>query len=149
MTANIEPATVLEPASGLRLGPWRITFDTNPDDCNLHCIMCEDHSPYSSTQPERLSAGLPRRRMDIELIRRVLADSVGTPLREIIPSTMGEPLLYRDFDEIPDLCAWYGVKLNLTTNGTFPRRGARGWAERIVPVTSDVKVSWNGFAKET
>ena len=33
-----------------RSGPWRITFDTNPDDCNLHCIMCEDHSPYSSTQ---------------------------------------------------------------------------------------------------
>ena len=32
-------------------GPWRITFDTNPDDCNLHCIMCEDHWPYSTTQP--------------------------------------------------------------------------------------------------
>ena len=145
---SIAPATVLEPASGLRLGPWRITFDTNPDDCNLHCIMCEDHSPYSSTQPDRLSAGLPKRRMDIDLIRRVLADSVGTPLGEIIPSAMGEPLLYRDFDEILDLCAQYGVKLNLTTNGTFPRRGARGWAERIVPVTSDVKVSWNATVDE-
>ena len=87
--------------------------------------------------------------MDIDLIRQVLADSVGTPLREIIPSTMGEPLLYRDFDEILDLCAQYGVKLNLTTNGTFPRRGARAWAERIVPVTSDVKISWNGSTKET
>ena len=62
---------------------------------------------------------------------------------------MGEPLLYRRFDEILDLCAKYGVKLNLTTNGTFPRRGARAWAERIVPVTSDVKVSWNGSTKET
>ena len=130
-------------------GPWRITFDTNPDDCNLHCIMCEDHSPHSSTQTDRLSAGLPKRRMDIDLIRRVLSESVGTPLREIIPSTMGEPLLYRDFDEILDLCAQYGVKLNLTTNGTFPRLGARAWAERIVPVTSDAKVSWNGSTKET
>ena len=137
------------PATGSKPGPWRITFDTNPDDCNLHCIMCEDHSPYSSTQPDRLSAGLPRRRMGIDLIRRVLAESVGTPLREIIPSTMGEPLLYRDFDEILDLCTQYGVKLNLTTNGTFPRLGARAWAERIVPVTSDVKVSWNGSTKET
>ena len=36
-----------------RPGPWRITFDTNPDDCNLHCIMCEDHSPYSTTQSDR------------------------------------------------------------------------------------------------
>src|SRR5207253_2951864 len=26
-------------------GPWRITFDTNPDTCNLHCVMCEEHSP--------------------------------------------------------------------------------------------------------
>ena len=120
-----------------------------PDDCNLHCIMCEDHSPYSTTQPDRRKAGLPRRRMDIGLVRRVLAGSWGTPLREIIPSTMGEPLLYRHFDEILDLCAEHGVKLNLTTNGTFPGRGARAWAERIVPVASDVKVSWNGSTSGT
>ena len=132
-----------------RPGPWRITFDTNPDDCNLHCIMCEDHSPHSTTQSDRRAAGRPKRRMDIDLLRRVLRESRGTPLREIIPSTMGEPLLYRHFDEILDLCAEYGVMLNLTTNGTFPQRGARAWAERIVPVTSDVKISWNGSTGET
>lgn len=130
-------------------GPWRITFDTNPDDCNLRCIMCEDHSPYSSTQSDRRAAGLPKRRMDIAMIRRVLADAAGNGLREIIPSTMGEPLIYRHMDEIIDLCAEYGVRLNLTTNGTFPVRGAKAWAERIVPVGSDVKVSWNGAARET
>ena len=130
-------------------GPWRITFDTNPDDCNLHCIMCEDHSPYSTTQSDRRNEGRPKRRMGIDLIRQVMAESRGTGLREIIPSTMGEPLLYRHFDEILDLCAKYGVKLNLTTNGTFPQRGAKTWAERIVPVTSDVKISWNGSTKET
>ena len=149
MTPHVDPVSVAGTPPGVKPGPWRVTFDTNPDDCNLHCIMCEDHSPHSSTQPDRLRAGLPRRRMDIDLIRRVLAESTGTPLREIIPSTMGEPLLYRDFDEILDLCAQYGVKLNLTTNGTFPWRGATAWAERIVPVTSDVKVSWNGSTKET
>ena len=132
-----------------RPGPWRITFDTNPDDCNLHCIMCEDHSPYSTTQSDRRRVGRPKRRMDIDLIRKVMEDSRGKGLREIIPSTMGEPLLYRHFDEILDLCAEYGVKLNLTTNGTFPRLGAKAWAERIVPVTSDVKVSWNGATKAT
>ena len=137
-----------EPAQ-VRSGPWRITFDTNPDDCNLRCIMCEDHSPYSTTQSDRRMAGSPKRRMGIDLIRRVMEESRGTGLREIIPSTMGEPLLYRHFDEILDLCAEFGVKLNLTTNGTFPRRGARAWAERIVPVTSDVKVSWNGATKTT
>ena len=135
-------------ASPRKPGPWRITFDTNPDDCNLRCIMCEDHSPYSTTQPDRRKAGLPKRRMDIGLIRRVLEEARGTPLREIIPSTMGEPLLYRHMDEIIDLCVEYGVMLNLTTNGTFPKKGARAWAERIVPVTSDVKISWTGSTKE-
>ena len=37
---------------------------------------------------------------------------------------VGEPLLYLHFDEILDLCAEYGVRINLTTNGIFPRRGA-------------------------
>jgi MoaA/NifB/PqqE/SkfB family radical SAM enzyme len=87
--------------------------------------------------------------MDIELIRRVLEESQDTPLREIIPSTMGEPLLYQYMDELIHLCSQYRVKLNLTTNGTFPKRGARAWAERIVPVASDVKISWNGAQKET
>ena len=130
-------------------GPWRITFDTNPDDCNLKCIMCEEHSIYSSCQTNRKEAGLPRRRMDIDLIRKVLENSKGTGLKEIIPSTMGEPLLYRHFEEILQLCHDYQVKLNLTTNGTFPKYGATEWAKRIVPVGSDVKISWNGATKQT
>ena len=155
MTMGALPGQVERPLdsvprdSGSDEGPWRITFDTNPDDCNLHCIMCEDHSPYSTTQSDRRRDGLPKRRMDIELIRRVLAESQGTALREIIPSTMGEPLLYRHFDEILDLCSQYSVKLNLTTNGTFPQRGAKRWAERIVSVASDVKISWNGSTRQT
>jgi MoaA/NifB/PqqE/SkfB family radical SAM enzyme len=139
----------MESTPPIRPGPWRITFDTNPDDCNIHCIMCEEHSPYSPLQRERIQAGMPQRRMDIAVIRQVLEESQGTPLREIIPSTMGEPLIYQHFNEILDLCLQYGVKLNLTTNGTFPGRGAQAWAERIVPVASDVKISWNGARKET
>lgn len=130
-------------------GPWRITFDTNPEDCNLKCIMCEEFSQYSPRQKERREAKIPRRRMPIELIRRVIEDSQGTGLQEIIPSTIGEPLLYDHFDEILRMCVEFGVKLNLTTNGTFPRKSARDWAERIVPVASDVKISWNGATKYT
>ena len=130
-------------------GPWRITLDTNPDDCNLKCIMCEGFSPYSARQKERSSAGLPRRRMPVELIRRVIEEAVPLGLREVIPSTMGEPLLYEHFDVIADLCVEHGLKLNLTTNGTFPGRGARAWAERVVPIGSDVKISWNGASRDT
>ena len=133
-----------------RPGPWRITFDTNPDTCNLRCVMCEEHSPHSSLQTLRKKAGRPRRLMPIELIRRVVAEAAAAGgLREIIPSTMGEPLLYEHFEDILTLCSQYGVRLNLTTNGTFPRLGVRAWAERIVPVGSDVKISWNGATKAT
>jgi glycosyltransferase involved in cell wall biosynthesis/MoaA/NifB/PqqE/SkfB family radical SAM enzyme len=130
-------------------GPWRITFDTNPDTCNLRCIMCEEHSPLSDKQEQRKGAGTPRRVMPMEILRRVIAEAAANGLREVIPSTMGEPLLYEHFDEIIDLCVAHGVKLNLTTNGTFPGRGVRAWAERVVPVSSDVKISWNGATKET
>ena len=130
-------------------GPWRITFDTNPDTCNLKCIMCEEHSPHSALQATRKAEGRPHRNMPIELIRRVVAGAAPNGLREIIPSTMGEPLLYEHFEEIIDLCREHRVKLNLTTNGTFPRLGARVWAERLVPVSSDVKISWNGATKGT
>ena len=132
-----------------RPGPWRITFDTNPDTCNLRCVMCEEHSPHSPKQAARRAAGLPRRVMDLEVVRRTIAEAAAHGLEEVIPSTMGEPLLYEHFDAIIDLCTEHGVKLNLTTNGTFPGRGARAWAERIVSVTSDTKVSWNGATAAT
>ena len=130
-------------------GPWRITFDTNPDTCNLRCIMCEEHSPHSPLQVQRRAEGRPRRLMPFEMIERVVADAAPHGLQEIIPSTMGEPLLYEHFEGILELCHRYDVKLNLTTNGTFPRLGAQGWARKIVPVTSDVKISWNGATKAT
>ncbi len=132
-----------------RRAPWRITFDTNPDSCNLHCTMCEEHSPFSSKQQERKAAGRPLRVMPFEMIERVVAETAPLGLEEIIPSTMGEPLLYKSFERILDLCGRYGVRLNLTTNGTFPKLGAHAWAERIVPVTSDVKISWNGATRKT
>lgn len=129
--------------------PWRITFDTNPDTCNLKCVMCEEHSPHSPRQIRRKQEGRPRRVMPIALLEKIVADAAGKGLREIIPSTMGEPLLYRDFDQILDICERYQVALNLTTNGTFPGRGARAWAERLVSLCSDVKISINGASAAT
>jgi MoaA/NifB/PqqE/SkfB family radical SAM enzyme len=87
--------------------------------------------------------------MDVSLIRSVIEEQAPLGLREIIPSTMGEPLLYEDFDEIIRLCAQHGIKMNLTTNGTFPKRGADKWAQLLVPICSDVKISWNGGCKST
>jgi MoaA/NifB/PqqE/SkfB family radical SAM enzyme len=87
--------------------------------------------------------------MDPALPRAVLAGLRGGPLREVIPSTLGEPLLWPGMDALVDLCAERGLSLNLTTNGTFPGRGARAWAERLLPVLSDAKISWNGATAAT
>jgi len=87
--------------------------------------------------------------MDPALARALLAEAAGGPLREVIPSTMGEPLLWAGIDDLVDACAAGAVRLNLTTNGTWPTRGGRGWAERLAPVASDVKVSWNGATAAT
>jgi molybdenum cofactor biosynthesis enzyme MoaA len=87
--------------------------------------------------------------MDVALIRKIIEEQAPLGLKEIIPSTMGEPLLYEDFDEIIRLCSQHGIKMNLTTNGTFPKRGAEKWAQLLVPICSDVKISWNGGCKAT
>jgi hypothetical protein len=64
--------------------PYRITFDTNPDDCNLACVMCEQHSVHSPHQHERRAQGLRKRRMDFDLIRQIVEEAVPKGLREIV-----------------------------------------------------------------
>ena len=124
-------------------GPWRITFDTNPDICNLKCIMCEQFSIYNRTRKKQ------NRIMDFDIIQRVVESTTKFGIKEIIPSTMGEPLLYSDFEKMIELVETYSLKLNLTTNGTFPKLGVEKWSELILPVASDIKISINGATKET
>jgi MoaA/NifB/PqqE/SkfB family radical SAM enzyme len=91
----------------------------------------------------------PPRRMDPALAEAVVRAAAAAGAREVIPSTMGEPLLWAGLDRLVDLCAALRLSLNVTTNGTFPGRGAAAWAERLVPVASDVKISWNAARAET
>jgi len=129
---------------------WRVTIDTNPEDCNLHCIMCEEHSPYSDFIPNLYKeTGIKRRRMPFDWVEKIFAQAKALGVREIIPSTMGEPLLYKGFDRIFTLSQQTGIKINLTTNGTFPKKTVEEWAQLIVPNTTDVKISWNGATAET
>ncbi|RBP28399.1 glycosyltransferase involved in cell wall biosynthesis [Oceanihabitans sediminis] len=129
---------------------WRITIDTNPEDCNLKCIMCEEHSPYSDfIDTLYKETGIKRRRMDFETVQQIFEQASALGVKEIIPSTMGEPLLYKQFDQIFDLAKQHGIKINLTTNGTFPKKSVLDWAKLIVPNTTDVKISWNGATAET
>lgn len=129
---------------------WRITIDTNPEDCNLKCIMCEEHSPYSDFIPTLYKeTGVKRRRMKFETVEHIFQQAEKLGVREIIPSTMGEPLLYKGIEGIFELSKRFGIKINLTTNGTFPKHSVEEWAKMIVPNTTDVKISWNGATAET
>ncbi len=129
---------------------WRITLDTNPEDCNLKCIMCEEHSPYSNFIEELYRrTGKRRRRMPKEWIREIFIQAKALGVKEIIPSTMGEPLIYKHIELFFQYAKEFDILINLTTNGTFPRKSATEWAKIIVPVTSDTKISLNGATKET
>ena len=124
---------------------WRITIDTNPEDCNYHCIMCEEHSRFSHFK-ETIGC---RRLMPVEWIDSLFEEASRLGVREIIPSTMGEPLLYKGIDRFYELSRKTGIKINLTTNGSVPGKGIDEWARIILPNTTDVKISINGATKET
>ena len=133
----------------------RITLLTNPDVCNLHCPLCFLNQRKGA---ERVNFGCESRiwgsrsfgEMSFETARVAIEkyaaerDSSGKRiLREVIPSTMGEPLLYSHFDELLELCESLGIPLNLTTNGTFPGKwGSDAGMAVLLHACSDVKISY-------
>ena len=121
----------------------RITLLTNPDVCNLRCPLC-----FLNQRKRAFGMG----EMKIETARRAIDRYAGmgplSPdgLREVIPSTMGEPLLYTYFSELLDYCRARHLPLNLTTNGTFPGFwGTDAGMARLLDACSDIKVSCMAF----
>lgn len=119
----------------------RVTLLTNPDVCNLHCPLC-------FLNQRAFAFGLGE--MPFEIARAAIEkyaaerDASGKRLlQEVIPSTMGEPLLYSHFDELLELCRALKIPLNLTTNGTFPGKWGRDAVmELLLRSCSDIKVSY-------
>lgn len=151
----------------------RVTLLTNPDVCNLHCSLCflnqrallncnarsaengnGDCPPDNARErffycnKERRAFGMGE--MPFEIARAAIEkyaaerDASGKRLlREVIPSTMGEPLLYSHFDELLEFCRALEIPLNLTTNGTFPGKwGSDAAMGVLLRSCSDIKVSY-------
>lgn len=118
----------------------RLTFLTNPGLCNLSCLMCKGFG-----SPNRHLSNV---QVSFNLIERIISREVHRGLKEVIPSTMGEPLLYDHFESLLILLRKTGVRLNLTTNGTFPRGGVERWAPILLPVTSDIKISMQALDQQ-
>jgi MoaA/NifB/PqqE/SkfB family radical SAM enzyme len=129
---------------------FRLTLDTNPEDCNLSCMMCEEHSEFSEFKNKLYKeTGIMHRRMPEEWIGTIFNEAQKLGVKEIIPSTMGEPLLYKHIDTFFHLAAEKNILINLTTNGTFPGKTVKEWADLIIPVTIDTKFSVNGATATT
>ena len=140
----------------------RITLLTNPDVCNLRCPLCFlnqralhncGESNCNGERPPdnnrgRCAFGMGE--MNFEIARAAVEkyaaerDVSGKRLlREVIPSTMGEPLLYSHFDELLELCKLLEIPLNLTTNGTFPGKwGSEDVMGVLLRSCRDIKVSY-------
>lgn len=151
----------------------RITLLTNPDVCNLRCPLCflnqralhncnarsaengnGDCPPDNGRErffycnKERRAFGMGE--MPFEIAKAAIEkyaaerDASGKRLlREVIPSTMGEPLLYSHFEELLELCRAFGIPLNLTTNGTFPGKwGSEDAMGVLLRSCRDIKVSY-------
>jgi radical SAM protein with 4Fe4S-binding SPASM domain len=101
--------------------------------------MCDTHSIHNKEKlPIRTS-------MSKLLLERSINEALNVGVKEIIPSTMGEPLMYEHFDVFIDKLSHSNTKLNLTTNGTFPKHGVKLWAEKLLPILSDIKISLNSI----
>lgn len=114
----------------------RITLLTNPDICNLKCPLC-------FLQQRGRSFGMGE--MPFETAVAAIQE-YEDGLEEVIPSTMGEPLLYSNFSRLLDFCSDRRILLNLTTNGTFPGMwGKSAGYEKLLRACSDIKISGLAF----
>lgn len=118
----------------------RITLLTNPDLCNLHCPLCFLNQCGVSGRFGEMPIEVARAAIERYASER---DEYGNRLlREVIPSTMGEPLLYSKFNELLQVCEAKSLKLNLTTNGTFPGKwNSKFGMELLLTACSDIKIS--------
>ena len=119
----------------------RITLLTNPDVCNLRCPLCFLNQRAFAFGMGEMSFEVARAAIEKYAAER---DASGKRLlREVIPSTMGEPLLYSHFEKLLKLCRAMGLPLNLTTNGTFPGKwGSDAAMELLLHSCRDIKVSY-------
>jgi len=117
---------------------WRITLLTNPDKCNLSCPLC-------FMRQRGIPFGMGE--MPLALALRSITEYKET-LKEVIPSTMGEPLLYSHFESLREFCFNQNIPLNLTTNGTFPNYLEFEKQKKLLQSCSDIKISLMGFSQE-
>jgi len=99
----------------------RLTLQISPGLCNQQCLVCRVHSPWNLQ-------GKPTAQLNWQQIESQIRNAHAQGVRELIPGSMGEPLLHPTFPQIVDLCNQLGWHINILTNGSFPQ-GIAYWHE--------------------
>lgn len=128
--ANLEEVSRRERINSL---PVRITLNTNKN-CNLRCKLCG-----FSTK----SQNLEKDRMKLDLIE-IISEELFSTAWEVVPSTIGEPLVYENFLDLIHLIGEYQCRIELYTNGMLLDEEI---SRKILPFLADLKVSFDAASK--
>lgn len=131
---HLHPRRVADWEAGQNVYP--IYMELSPAGaCNHRCTFCGvDFMGYQS------------RKLATPMLERLLPEMGRLGVKSIMYAGEGEPLLHPDMAHIAEVTKQSGIDVSFTTNGTL-LKGAT--AERLLPVTSWIKVSINAGTAAT
>ncbi len=102
--------------------------------CNHRCLFCA----YDFI-------GYPNRKLETDLMRKLLEELAATGLKSVLFAGEGEPLLHPDLPHLVQHAKSNGIDVGIFTNGQLltPEK-----AERIIPFLTFLRFSFNGGTRE-
>ena len=126
---------IADGATRLKSRPQHFWFDIN-GPCNIECLHC----------PFRVFGRTSDQEVSQEIYDTVLSELMPTAYRCNLGGTnWGEVTIAKRFHQFLLDCKTYGVKINLTTNGT---RMTKEWVDDLADVLEVVGFSMEGIGEE-
>lgn len=121
--------------------PLRLTMELSVD-CNLRCPHCEFTPPRVLAHQMKVKPAMELGLIDLENV----AEQIFPHIQVVVPSVVGEPMMFSEWERFLQLCEQYGVYADVCTNGTYLDRPT---LERMGPVLTRLNVSMDGASPAT